>query len=122
MSVLNDATDLQNMCYEGKMMEALDKYYHDDVKITEMATGEVRQGKEAQRKAIEGWFGMVKETHDGALLSVTANEDTGIACTESWIDVTFHEGGRMKMEEVAVQRWENGQIIEEKFYYNMPGQ
>ena len=122
MSVFSDATAMQQMCGEGKMIEALDKFYHNDVQVIEKATGEVRKGKEAQRKAVEGWFGMVKEMHDGGLLSITANEETGISCAETWVDVTFHEGGRMKMEEVAVQKWENGQIIEEKFYYNMPGQ
>lgn len=122
MSVLSIATDMQQMCGEGKMMEAFEKYYHEDVTVIEKPTGEIRKGKGAQRKAIEGWFGMVKEMHGGGLESITANEETGIACVEIWVDVTFQDGNRMKMEEVAVQKWQEGQIIEEKFYYNMPSQ
>ncbi|MFY0599906.1 MAG: nuclear transport factor 2 family protein [Cyclobacteriaceae bacterium] len=122
MSVLSIAMEMQQMCGEGKMMEAFEKYYHEDVVVIEKATGEVRNGKAAQRKAIEGWFGMVKEMHGGGLESISSNEETGIASVEVWVDVTFQDGNRMKMEEVAVQKWKDGQIIEEKFYYNMPSQ
>ena len=53
---------------------------------------------------------------------VTSDEQSGVTCTESWFDCTFQDGNRAKMEEVAVQQWKGGQIIEEKFYYNVPGQ
>ncbi len=121
MSVLQHATELQQMMGQGQMMEAFEKFYHEDVKVTEMPSGEVRNGKAAQRAAIDQWQKMVTEVHGGGLESITANEESGHAAVESWIDVTFAEGGRMKMQEVAIQKWENGQIIEEKFYYNMPG-
>ena len=121
MSVLNDATELQQMIGQGQILEAFEKFYHDDVVVIEKASGEVRNGKEAQRKAIGQWQSMVKEMHGGGLESISANEETGIAAVESWVDVTFQEGGRMKMEEVAVQKWKDGQIIEEKFYYSLPG-
>jgi ketosteroid isomerase-like protein len=38
---------------------------------------------------------------------------------ESWMDVTMKDGKRSTMEEVAVQKWEDGQIIHERFYYNI---
>lgn len=41
---------------------------------------------------------------------------------ESWFDVTFKGGQRMKMEEVGIQEWKDDQIVNERFYYNMPGQ
>ena len=52
--------------------------------------------------------------------SITANEEDATTCCEVWFDITFKEGGRMKMEEVGVQKWRGDQIIEERFYYNMP--
>ena len=120
MSYLENAQELQQMIGQGQMMEALDKFYHDDVTVTEVANGEVRHGKEAQRKAIEGWQGMVKEIHGGGCDSICSDEENGVTTAETWVDVTFREGGRMKMSEVAVRKWQDDQIIDEKFYYNMP--
>ncbi len=122
MSYLKLAQDFQAMQGQGQTMEAFEKYYADDCTIIEMPTGERREGKDAQRKAIQDWFGSVEEMHGGGVKSITANEETGTTCCEVWFDVTFKGMGRMKMEEVGVQQWEGNQIKEERFYYNMPGQ
>lgn len=121
MSVLENAQKMQAMIGEGKVMEAFEQYYDDQVQVYEMPTGEHRNGKEAQRNAIQEWFGMVKEAHGGGVDSITANEETGVACVEGWTDFTAQDGNRVKMQEVAVQQWKDGKIVQEKFYYNMPG-
>ena len=120
MSYLENAQKLQQMMGQGQMMEAFEKFYHNNVKVTEVATGEVRQGKDAQRKAIKDWQGMVKEIHGGGCDSICSDEAHGVTTTETWMDLTFQDGNRMKMSEVAVQKWQDGQIIDEKFYYHMP--
>ena len=122
MSYLQKAQDMQQMMGQGQVMEAFEKYYAENCVIVEKPTGETRNGKEAQRQAIMGWFSTVEENHGGGVGAITSNEDTGVTCVESWFDITFKEGGRMKMEEVAVQHWEGDQIVREEFYYNMPGQ
>ncbi len=121
MSYLENATQLQTMMGEGKMMEAFEKFYADDVVVIE-PTGETRKGKDAQRQAIIKWTEMVKEMHGGGVGSITSNEDTGVTCAETWVDITFQDGNRIKMEEVAVQKWKDNQIVHERFYYNLPGQ
>ena len=120
MSLLEQARNLQQMLAEGNTMEAFEKYYHDNVKVIEIPTGEERHGKEAQREAIQQWFDSLAEFHDGGVGSICADEENGITTAESWMDVSFKGGMRMKMSEVAVQKWQDGQIIEEKFYYHMP--
>lgn len=121
MSVLKSAQDLQAWIAQGKSMEALDNFYADNVQVTEMPTGEVRDGKEAQRAAIQQWFGMVKEMHASGCKSITADETNQVSTAETWFDCTFADGNRRTMEEVAVQQWQDGKIVAEKFYYNMPG-
>lgn len=122
MSYLEKAKAFQAMQQEGKSWEAFEQYYAEDCKVIEMPTGEVRDGKEAQRAAIKEWFGMVEEMHQGGVKSITANEEDGTTCCEVWFDVTFKGGHRTKMEEVGVQKWKGDQIIEERFYYNAPPQ
>ena len=52
--------------------------------------------------------------------SITSDEKDGTTMVESWMDVTMKDGKRNVMEEVAVQKWKDDQIIYERFYYNMP--
>ncbi len=122
MSVLENAQSLQQMMKEGKATEAFEKFYHEDVHVIEVPTGEERVGKDAQRKAIAQWFDMIDEFHDGGVSSICADEDNSITTAETWTEVSFKDGNRVKMSEVAVQKWQDGQIIEEKFYYHMPPQ
>lgn len=111
---------MYDMINSGQAMEALDQYYHDNVIVQDGPT-EPRHGKEAQRKAVQEWFGMVKEFHGSGIGAITANEEEGITTVESWSEITFQDGSRVKMEEVGVQKWEGDKIIHERFYYSMPG-
>lgn len=119
MTYLEKITDLQHKIENGQMMEGFEHYYHDDVQVIE-ASGEVRQGKAAQREAIKGWQGSIKEWHASGLGAITSDEKNGVTTVESWFDATFQDGNRMKMEEVGVQHWEGDQIVKERFYYNIP--
>ena len=113
------AQDIYKMMGEGKMLEAFDKYYHDDVVMIE-ATGDVREGKAASREFEEKWLASIKEFHGGGVHAMAANEEAGVTMVEAWTEVTFQDGNRMKLEEVAVQHWKDGKIIRERFYYNVP--
>ena len=42
----------------------------------------------------------------------------GIAVVDWWFDYTHKDYGVRNYSQVSVQRWKNGQIVEEKFYYN----
>lgn len=102
-------------------MEALEKHYAENVQVWEMPTGEQRDGRAAQIEAMKEWFGSIKEHHGGGCTAVTANEEAQTTCIESWTDITMQNGHRMKMSEIGIQKWKDGKIVEEKFYYNMPG-
>ena len=119
MTYLEKATALQEMIAQGQSAAALDQFYHPDVRVIE-PVGDVREGIEAQRKALTDWASSIGQMHGGGCTAITANEAAGITTAETWVDVTFKEGGRMKLEEVAVQKWKGEHIIEERFYYNAP--
>ena len=120
MSYLQKISEMYGMIGQGQMLEAFEKYYHDDVVMVE-ATGEVRNGKAASREFEQQWLASVKEMHDGGVTGITSNEDAGITMVETWMEATFQDGNRIKMEEVCVQKWQGDQIIHERFYYNVPG-
>ena len=119
MSYIDKARNIYEMMGQGKMLEAFEKYYHKDVVVIE-ATGETRKGFEANFKFQKDFMGMIKEVHGSGVNAITSNEKEGTTMVESWMEVTYKDGKRAKMEEVAVQKWQGDQIIKERFYYNMP--
>ncbi len=112
--------EMYEMINSHKTFEALEKYYHDDVVVLDN-NSPIREGKEAQRKAIEQWYDVVKEFHGSGVTALTSDEENGITTVESWTDITFKDGNRIKIEEVGVQRWEGDKIKHERFYYQYDG-
>ena len=120
MSYLEKAQDLQNMVLGGKLMDAFEKYYHEDVVMIE-ATGDSTSGKADNRVREEKFLASIAEFHGAGLLAISSNEEEAVTMAEVWMDVTFQDGNRMKMEQITVQRWEGDHIINERFYYNAAG-
>jgi ketosteroid isomerase-like protein len=118
MTYLERAQDLYDKMQSGQVMEAFEAYYHEDVVVVE-PTGEEREGKEAQRKAIREWMDAVEEMHGGATEFVTSNEDDAVTMVQSFTDVTMN-GQRTPFREIAVQQWDGDQIIREEFFYYVP--
>ena len=99
----------------GKIMEAFEKYYADDVVMQENSE-EPRVGKAANRKAEEEFMSSV-EAFNGA--SVKASAVNGDVTFSEWeMDITFKGGKRVTMSQVAVRHWKNGKIAHERFFYN----
>ncbi len=115
MTLKEKAQDMMNMLGQGQLLEAFDKYYGENVVMTEPRG--TREGKKACREYEESFLGMVKEFHGLDIKSITSDEENGVTIIESAMDITFKDGNRANMEQVAVQRWKNGHIVHERFYY-----
>lgn len=118
MNHIEDVRKMWDMIGHGKLIEAFDKYYDNEVVMVE-ANGEERKGKNANRKFQEEFMSTIKEVHGSGVRSVAANDQDDITMVETWMDVTMKDGKRQKMEEVSVEKWRNGKIVHERFYYNM---
>lgn len=121
MTHLELAQKLYQMIGEGKLAAAIDELYDDNVVIVE-ANGDTFEGKETQKGRLVEWQHGIEAQHGGGVYAITANEEAGVTMVESWGDITFKGApGPFKFEEVAVQTWENGKIVRERFYYNAAG-
>ncbi|AFD08394.1 SnoaL-like domain-containing protein [Solitalea canadensis] len=116
MSYLEKAKALYVMVGEGKILEAFEKFYSDRVTMEELGE-EPRKGKEINLNYEKNWLAGIKEFHGSGVDAITSNEEEGVTMVESWMDLTFQNGQRMNLEQVAVQRWENDHIVYEKFYH-----
>ena len=120
MSNFEKAKDLNEKLFSGQLLVAFDQYYHDDVVMIE-PNGDTHIGKVGNREREQKFLDSVQEWHGGGVTAMASNEDDAVTMVESWMDVTFQDGARMKWEQIARQKWQDGQVIEERFYYNMPG-
>jgi hypothetical protein len=116
MSYLQKAKDLYAMIGQGQLLEAFEKYYHNDVVMQEAGEAE-RVGKDVNREYEKKFLGMLKEVHGAGVDGFTSDEENGITMVENWMDMTFQDGNRVRMEQVAVQKWQGDQVIREKFYH-----
>lgn len=107
--------ELNSAVLAGQILEAFDKYYAEDVVMQEnAATATV--GKAANREREIKFLESIEQFHGAQCLgSATA----GTTSYSEWVlDVTFKGGIRVKMEQVAVRTWRDGQVTHERFYYN----
>ncbi len=118
-SILEMTQDLAQLAGTGQWKEAVNTYYADNVTITE-ATGETAQGRDTQIGRMEEFGGSIREMHGGGVLAITANEEQGVSMIESWLDATFADGNRIKLEEVERYVWKDGKIVDARFYYPTP--
>ena len=116
MTNFERAKDLYNQVGQGQLMQAFETYYAENV-IMEEPKG-TREGKDACRKSEEVFLGSIEAFHGMEIKAIAEDSAKGKVLIEVSMDLTFKGGNRMAMEQVAVQKWENGQIVHERFYYN----
>ena len=108
--------DIYNMLGQGQLLEAFDKYYHQDV-IMEEPRG-TRNGKADCRSYEEQFLSSIQEFHHMEVTAIGADDANGKTFIEVMMDITFKDGNRAKFEQVGVQKWEGDQIVHERFYYD----
>lgn len=115
MNYKEKAQDIYNMLGQGQLLEAFDKYYGENVVMTEPRG--TREGKDACRQYEVAFLGNIQEFHGLEVHHVTSDEENAVTTVDSTMDVTFKDGNRAVMQQVAVQTWEGDHIVHEKFYY-----
>jgi sulfate adenylyltransferase subunit 1 len=108
-------TDFQNLISAGKTLEAIEKYYADNVQLQENSDAP-RVGKMLALAHEKDNMERVKYFNINIKSSVL-DETQGLVMGEMHIDFETLKGVKIEMNEAFVQRWGNGKIVSEKFYY-----
>jgi hypothetical protein len=106
--------DIKMLVLTGKAIEAFEKYYGDDVVMQENEQP-ATFGKSANRDRELDFFSKLVEFHTAEVKAVAYGEN--VIISEWFLDYTHTEWGRMSHDQVSVQRWKDGQVIHERFYY-----
>lgn len=120
MSYLDKINKVYEHIAQGTALDAFETFYHNNVDMI-LEDGTVVAGKDANRDRENEFFASVEEFHGMEVTAVGSNEDEAKTFVESWMDVTFKGGDRMKLEQVAVQYWDGDLITRERFYGTQQG-
>lgn len=116
MSDLRTEVDqLNQMILEGKVLEAFEKFYDESV-VMQDNDYPVRVGKDVNRQYEEAFVNGLTEFRGAKVINTIISD--GIVAVEWWYDYTHKDYGTRNYTQLSVQRWKNGKIVEEKFYYN----
>lgn len=115
-TILDRINDLNQMIVSGRILEAFDKYYHDQVVMQENEL-EPMIGKSINRLREEIFLNSIIEFRSATPVKVAVGN--GLSMVEWYYDYTHKDWGIRKYTQVSVQQWKDGKIIFEKFYYNI---
>lgn len=107
--------DLNRLVLEGRILDAFETFYADEVVMQENAATPV-VGKRDNRERERRFVASIEQFHGARLLGAATQDDRSYS--EWLLDLTFKGGVRVKLEQVAVRHWRDGQVVRERFYYN----
>jgi ketosteroid isomerase-like protein len=115
MNTRNLVNELVEMVQRGQILDAFERFYAEDVSMRENV-GAPTIGKSANRDREIAFVNSVKEVHENRAAFALVDGDRAVI---NWrLDFTNTQGQRLRFDQLAVQRWENGQIVEERFVYD----
>lgn len=106
--------DLNTLVQEGKLLDAFDKYYHEDVAMQENSNAAI-VGKETNRKRELEFLNNILEFRGASVRGLGVGDDISFVVWS--YDYTHKEWGVKNYTQVSVQNWKDGKIIKEQFFY-----
>jgi len=101
---------------KGRSLDAMERFYAPEVSVFENREL-ARAGKAKCLQYERDALASQPDAPRFKLSKLAVNENTGYAFLEYVVRFRSADGRPMRLEEVAVQTWENGQIVQERFYY-----
>lgn len=113
-SLQQNVQQLNEMILQGNIIEAMEKFYDDEVVMQENAMPPTI-GKEANLQREKEFISNLIDFRGARPLSVAFGEN--LAMTKWHFDYTHKEWGDRNYTQVSVQNWKNGKIVREEFFY-----
>ena len=114
MSIKPQVLALINLVENGKMLDAMTAFYHDNVAMQENTSAPIVGFKENYARE-SAFYGSLKALKFN-LGSLVVEGDRAVI---NWVfDYTTADGKQYRMDEIAVQTWRNGKIVHERYIYD----
>ncbi|MDP4039814.1 MAG: nuclear transport factor 2 family protein [Candidatus Pacearchaeota archaeon] len=113
----NNIGKLNALIKEGKIAEAFEKYYGEEV-VTQVNGNPPVSGKDANRKREIIFLQEIEKLNSAEIKSVTfGGIEDNVSMTEWAINIENKEGEEKTIYRVNVQHWKDDKIINEKLYF-----
>ena len=114
MSIKPQVLDLISLVESGQMLEAITKYYGENIAMQEnVSPPTVGFAENYAREA--AFYGSLKALKFN-LVSVVVEGDRAAI---NWVfDYTTADGKQYRMDEIAIQTWRDGKIVHERYIYD----
>ncbi|MFD1255952.1 SnoaL-like domain-containing protein [Mucilaginibacter terrae] len=110
--ISNAISELIALVEEGKPMEAFDKFYHEDLEKTDW-DGVPHKGKALNAQIGQELLAKVTAVRDFTAVGSIVKENRSFLVWS--LDFDHAEAGPVKVVQVAIQDWQDGKIIRERF-------
>ncbi len=122
-SVATVANELVVLCRAGRNLDAIDRLYAVDIVSIEPVGSDAMpaemKGRDAIRKKNEWWFDTY-EVHRADVHGPYVGEHQ-FAVSYDYDATDKATGQRLTMTEMALYTVKDGRVVEERFFYHMPG-
>jgi len=113
----NNVEKLNALIKEGKINEAFETFYGEDVTIQVNGSAPVT-GKDQNRSREMIFLQEIENLHSAEINSVTfGGLDDNVSMTEWAIEISNKDGINKTIYRVNVQHWKDNKIINEKLYF-----
>jgi len=114
MSIKPQVLDLISLVEKGQMLEAMNRYYAENVAMQENVSPPTVGFAENYARE-EAFYGSLQALNFN-LVSVVVEGDRAVI---NWVfDYTTADGTSYRMDEIAIQTWRDGKIVHERYVYD----
>jgi ketosteroid isomerase-like protein len=100
----------------GKILEAMDEFYADDVEMQENSEAPTK-GLAANIEREKQFLSIVKEWNWTKWHATAVNDGVNVSFIEYSFEFVNTDGETVVYDQAAVQRWRDGKIVSERFYH-----
>ncbi len=105
--------EMKALVAAGQPLEAFEQFYHEDLEKTDL-DGITHYGKAANREVGIKLLASVRELRDFTPVGQIVKDNRSFLVWS--LDFDHAENGPVKVTEVAVQDWQDGKIIRERYF------
>ncbi|MFT4537152.1 MAG: ketosteroid isomerase-like protein [Saprospiraceae bacterium] len=113
-TIKENAQDVFNMLAKGQFIEAMDKYFDNDVQLFE-GNNPSKEGKEHCINIEKEILSNVGEFIQYTVSNFAVSGDTSFS--EAIMEYKEKDGTHVKVEQAVVSKWKDGKIVQERFYH-----
>ena len=108
------ARELHEYIAEGKILEAMDEFYAEDVSMQDNLDEPCR-GRAANIEREKAWLATVAEWKGFEVVAIAVTGNVSFA--ETTMDYVTTDGQAVHGEQVSRAVWRDGRIVDERFYH-----